>query len=67
MTNGWRMSVVKDFADFVQNHYVVIKGFSAQNIWHMKQFYDTCFENEKLLALLREISWTNNLMIMSRW
>jgi predicted nuclease of restriction endonuclease-like (RecB) superfamily len=66
MTNGWGKSVVQDFADFVQNHYVGIKGFSAQNIWRMKQFYETYFENEKLSALLRDISWTNNLTIMSR-
>ena len=32
----------------------------------MKQFYETYSENEKLSALLREISWTNNLTIMSR-
>lgn len=64
--NGWGKSVVSDFADFVQNQYVGIKGFSSQNIWRMKQFYETYFENEKLSALLREISWTNNLTIMSR-
>ena len=64
--NGWGKSVVSDFADFIQNHYAGIKGFSAQNIWRMKQFYETYSGNEKLSALLREISWTNNLMIMSR-
>jgi predicted nuclease of restriction endonuclease-like (RecB) superfamily len=32
----------------------------------MKQFYETYHGNEKLSALLREISWTNNLTIMSR-
>ena len=63
-TNGWGKSVVRDFADFVQNQYVGIKGFSSQNIWRMKQFYETYSENEKLSALLREISWTNNLTIM---
>ncbi len=64
--NGWGKSVVSDFADYVQNQYVGIKGFSSQNIWRMKQFYETYSEDEKLSALLREISWTNNLMIMSR-
>jgi Uncharacterized conserved protein len=63
---GWGKSVVKDFADFVQNQYVGIQGFSAQNIWRMKQFYETYKNNGKLSALLREISWTNNLIIMSR-
>jgi predicted nuclease of restriction endonuclease-like (RecB) superfamily len=32
----------------------------------MKQFYETYAGNEKLSALLRETSWTNNLAIMSR-
>lgn len=62
----WGKSVVSEFASFIQNQYIGIKGFSPQNIWRMKQFYETYFENEKLSALLREISWTNNLMIMSR-
>ena len=64
--NGWGKSVVNSFAEFVQNQYIGIKGFSSQNIWRMKQFYETYFENEKLSAMLREISWTNNLIIMSR-
>jgi len=64
--NKWGKSTVKEFAGFVQSHYEGIKGFSSQNIWRMKQFYETYAENEKLSALLREISWTNNLIIMSR-
>jgi predicted nuclease of restriction endonuclease-like (RecB) superfamily len=63
--NGWGKSVVKDFSDFIQSRYADIKGFSPQNIWRMKQFYETYRGNEKLSALLREISWTNNLQIMS--
>ena len=63
--NGWGKSVVKDFSDFIQSRYVGIKGFSPQNIWRMKQFYEMYCGNEKLSALLREISWTNNLQIMS--
>lgn len=65
-TNSWGKSIVKEFANFIQNHYAGIQGFSAQNIWRMKQFYETYENNEKLSALLREISWTNNLIIMSR-
>lgn len=63
---NWGKSVVADFAAFIQNERPDIKGFSAQNVWRMKQFYETYVGNEKLSALLREISWTNNLMIMSR-
>jgi hypothetical protein len=63
---GWGKSVVADFAAFVQQERPEIRGFSAQNIWRMKQFYETYEGNEKLSAVLREISWTSNLIIMSR-
>ena len=63
-SDGWGKSIVKDFSLFVQSHYEGIKGFSPQNIWRMKQFYETYVGNEKLSPLVREISWTNNLLIM---
>ena len=62
--SDWGKSVVKDFSDFIQSRYVGIKGFSPQNIWRMKQFYETYAKNEKLSPLVRELNWTNNLLIM---
>ena len=61
---GWGKSVVAEFAAFVQTRYVGIRGFSPQNIWRMKQFYETYAGNEKLSTLLREINWSNNVLIM---
>lgn len=61
---GWGKNVVADFSVFLQSHYPSTKGFSAQNIWRMKQFYETYRGNEKLSPLVREIAWTNNLAIM---
>ena len=63
-SGGWGKSVVQEFASFVQSKYVGIKGFSAQNIWRMKQFYETYAGNEKLSPLVRELPWTNNILIM---
>ena len=62
--DGWGKSTVKEFADFIQARYVGIKGFSASNIWRMRQFYETYCGNEKLATLLRELSWSHNLQIM---
>jgi hypothetical protein len=45
---GWGKSVVTDFARFIQAERPDIKGFSASNIWRMRQFYETYCENEKL-------------------
>lgn len=62
----WGKSVVKQLSEFIQHNEPDIKGFSSQNIWRMKQFYETYAEKPKLSALVREISWTNNLMIISK-
>ncbi len=64
--NEWGKSVVKELSEFIQHKNEGIKGFSASNIWRMKQFYDTYCKNEKLATLLREISWSNNMLIMAR-
>ena len=61
---GWGKAVVKDFSKFIQSRYLGIRGFSPQNIWRMKQFYETYNGNEKLSTLSREISWSNNVLIM---
>ena len=64
--DGWGKSVVTDFSKYIQFNHPDMKGFSASNIWRMRQFYETYCGNEKLAPLVREISWTHNLLIMSR-
>jgi len=62
----WGNSIVKNLSEYIQRNEPDIKGFSAQNIWRMKQFYETYHDNEKLSPLVREISWSNNLLILSK-
>jgi predicted nuclease of restriction endonuclease-like (RecB) superfamily len=62
----WGDSVLTELAKFIQTHEPDIKGFSDKNIWRMKQFYETYKDLPKLSPLVREISWTNNLLIFSR-
>ena len=63
----WGDGVVKQLADYIERNSPEVKGFSDKNLWRMKQFYETYKDaDEKLSALLRQISWTNNLTIMSR-
>ena len=64
--SDWGKSTVKEFAEYMLTNYPDIKGFSASNIWRMRQLYEMYCGNEKLAALLREISWTNNLAIMAK-
>jgi predicted nuclease of restriction endonuclease-like (RecB) superfamily len=65
LSKAWGKSVVKELADYIQKYEPNIKGFSAQNIWRMKQFYETYSENTKLSPLVRELTWTNNLIILT--
>lgn len=62
----WGKSVVKRLADDLQAEFPGIGGFSSQNLWRMKQFYQTYVHNVKLSPLVREIGWTHNLMILMK-
>ncbi len=62
----WGDAVVAELANYIQLQEPAIKGFSDKNIWRMKQFYETYKDFPKLSPLVREISWTNNLLIFSR-
>lgn len=64
-TDGWGKNVVQSFADYLKKAYPSASGFSAQNLWRMKQFFETYRDNEKLSPLVREITWSNNLLIMT--
>ena len=62
----WGESVVGELAEFIAKKYPELKGYSDKNLWRMKQFYEAYSNQPKLSALLREISWTNNLLILSK-
>lgn len=62
----WGQSVVKELAEFIQNKEPEIKGFSDKNLWRMKQFFEAYKDFPKLSPLVRQISWTHNLLIFSR-
>ena len=64
-TEGWGQSIVEELAVFLKHKDPHIKGFSARNIWTMKQFYETYQQNEKLPSLVAELGWTHNRRIMS--
>ncbi len=56
---------IESLATFIQNHFPGIKGFNRRGLYRMKQFYELYKENEKVSALLTQLSWTNHIMIMS--
>lgn len=42
------------------------RGFSAQNLWRMRQFFQVYRPGSKLSTLLREIPWSSHWHILSR-
>ena len=52
-------------ADFMKNNYPNIKGFTKRNIERMIQFYKIYKDDEIATPLVTQISWTNNLLIIS--
>ena len=52
-------------SEYIQQQFPGIKGFNRRGLYRMKQFYETYAGNEKVSALLTQLSWTNHLLIMS--
>lgn len=65
-SSDWGKGIVKNLAEYIDNNISDTKGFSSQNLWRMKQFYEIYCQNSKLSSLVRELSWTNNLLIFSK-
>lgn len=66
IANAWGKATVTSLAAFIQLQQPGQRGFSAQNIWRMRQFYEAYCDQPKLSTLLRELPWSSHLHILSR-
>lgn len=57
--------IVKKAAEFMQNNYPQLRGFTKRNLERMIQFYSTYKDDEIATPLVTQLSWTNNLLILS--
>ena len=62
----WGKGVVKELAAWLGSQAPELKGFSASNLWRMMQFYETYVAFPKLATLLRELSWSKHLLLLSQ-
>lgn len=65
-TLGWGKSVVETLARDLQAEFPGQNGFSAANLWLMRQFYAEYRSRPILEPLVREISWAKNVLVMKR-
>lgn len=64
--DGWGQGTVEELAEYIRRRQPNARGFSARNLWRMMQFFETYRAAPKLAPLVRELSWTHNLLILSR-
>jgi predicted nuclease of restriction endonuclease-like (RecB) superfamily len=63
---GWGKGIVQELATWLAAQVPDLKGFSSSNLWRMKQFYEVYQDDENLAPLVRQLSWTHNLIILGQ-
>ena len=63
---GWGKSVVESLSRDLRKEFPGTSGFSAQNLWFMRQMYLEYKGFPNLLQLVREIPWGQNISIMTK-
>ena len=62
----WGDGIVAQLAAHIAQTQPGLRGFTRRNLFRMRQFYETYQDDEKVSALLTQLSWTNNLIILSQ-
>lgn len=64
---SWGKSVVEMLALELQKEFVGINGFSARNLWYMRNLYDQYSQSTLILQpVVAEIPWTHNILILEK-
>ena len=63
--SNWGDKIVDKLVEFMKREYPTMRGFTRRGIYRMKQFYETYKDNEFVSTLLTQISWSNNVKILS--
>jgi predicted nuclease of restriction endonuclease-like (RecB) superfamily len=62
----WGDAVVSQLAEQIAQTHPGLRGFTRRNLFRMRQFYEAYCGDEKISALLRQLPWTHNLIILSQ-
>jgi len=63
---GWGKSIVEILSKELQKEFPGVQGFSARNLWLMRNFYLEFSGTPNLQPLVAEISWTKITVIMQK-
>ena len=64
--DGWGKGTVASLAAFIQTRHPGMRGFSPQNLWRMRQFFEAYRDQPELSTLLRELPWSAHLHILGK-
>lgn len=62
----WGDSVVNQLAEHLAQTQPGLRGFTRRNLFRMRQFYEAYRGDEKVSALLTQLPWTHNLLILTQ-
>jgi predicted nuclease of restriction endonuclease-like (RecB) superfamily len=62
----WGEGVVDTLAQHLSRTVPGLRGFSAPNLWRMRQLFEAYGDVPKLSALVRALPWTHNLIILGQ-
>jgi len=62
----WGEGVVEQLAQHLARTQPGLKGFTRRNLFRMRQFYEAYPDPQLVTALLTQLPWTHNLIILSR-
>lgn len=57
---------IDSVADFIQQEFPGIRGFTRRGLYRMKRFYEIYKDDEFVTTLLTQVSWSNHLAIISK-
>ncbi len=64
--DGWAKGTVAQLATYIAQREPGLRGFSSQNLWRMRQFFEAYPAATELSPLLRDLPWSAHLHILSR-
>lgn len=62
----WGDAVVSQLAEHLARTQPGLRGFTRSNLFRMRQFFEVYRGNEKVAPLVRQLSWSHNLIIFSQ-
>ncbi len=63
---GWGKAVVEQLAHDLQQSFAGRSGFSARNLWKMRQFYLEYQDDKNLPQAVAEVPWGHHLELMAK-